>query len=63
MPYDPAAREPALRSSICTGAMVVGFIDRESGRFLEHALARNQDEVNEFCRRVGVEPEQLRHIY
>ena len=42
IPYDPAVQEPALRSSICTGEMVVGFLDRETGRFREYELARTR---------------------
>ena len=63
IPYDPAAQEPALRSSICTGEMVVGFLDRETGRFREYELARTQADVEAFCRRVGVEPDRLKRIY
>ncbi len=63
IPYDPAAQEPALRSGICTGELVVGFIDRETGQFREYELARDQNDVNVFCKRVGIAPEQLRHIY
>ena len=63
IPYDPAAQEPALRSSICTGEMVVGFLDRSTGKFREYALARGQGDVDEFCRRVGIEAEKLKHIY
>ena len=63
IPYDPAVQEPALRSSICTGETVVGFLDRETGRFREYELARTQGDVDAFCKRVGVAPEQLRRIY
>ena len=63
IPYDPAALEPALRSSICTGEMVVGFLDRETGAFREYELARTQADVDVFCKRVGAAPDSLRHIY
>ena len=63
IPYDPAAQEPAVRSSICTGEMVVGFLDRGTGRFCEYALARSRSDVETFCRRVGVEPQDLKRIY
>jgi len=63
IPYDPAASEPALRSSICTGEMVVGFLDRETGRFREYALARGQADVEAFCKRVGIDPGDIKHIY
>ena len=63
IPYDPAMQEPALRSSICTGEMVVGFIDRETGKFREYELARSQNEVDMFCKRVGIEPKDIKRIF
>ena len=63
IPYNPAKQEPALRSSICTGEMVVGFIDRGTGKFREYELARSQSDVDVFCRRVGIEPEDIKRIY
>ena len=63
IPYDPATQEPAVRSSICTGETVVGFVERETGKFREYELARTQSDVDAFCRRVGVEPKDVRRIY
>ena len=63
IPYDPAAQEPAVRSSICTGELVVGFLDRGTGRFHEYELARSQSDVDAFCRRVGIEPKDIKRIY
>ena len=63
IPYDPAAQEPAVRSSICTGEMVVGFLDRETGKFREYELARSQSDVEAFCRRVGIEAGNIKRIY
>ncbi len=63
IPYDRAAQEPAIRSSICTGEMTLGFLDRQSGRFHEYGLARDQGDVEAFCRRVGVEPKDIKRIY
>ncbi len=63
IPYDPETQEPAVRSSICTGEMTVGFIDRKTGKFREYELARSQDDVDAFCRRVGVEPKEIKRIY
>lgn len=63
IPYDPALQEPALRTSICTGEMVVGFLDRETGTFREYELSRTQADVDAFCKRVGVEPQRLKRIY
>ena len=63
IPYDPASQEPAVRSSICTGEMVVGFLDRETGKFREYELARSQSDVERFCERVGIESKDIKRIY
>ena len=51
-----------MRSSICTGEMTVGFIDRKTGRFREYELARGQSDVDAFCKRVGNEPKDVKRI-
>ena len=63
IPCDPAAQEPAVRTSICTGETVVGFLDRRTGKFREYELARNRSDVDVFCERVGIEPKDIRQIY
>ena len=63
IPYDPAVRQPAVRRSICTGEMTVGFVDRGTGKFQEYQLARDQTELEAFCRGVGIEPNQIKTIY
>ena len=63
IPYDSATQQPAVRRSICTGEMTVGFVDRSTGRFREYQLARDQKELETFCRDVGVEPNQIKTIY
>lgn len=54
LPYDPAAQEPAVRKSICTGEMTVGFLDRDTGKFHEYMLVRSRGELEDFCRSLGV---------
>ena len=61
--YDPETQEPAVRSSICTGEMTVGFIDRKTDKFRDYELARNQSDVEKFCSNVGITTEQLKKIY
>ena len=63
IPYDPETQEPAVRSSICTGEMVVGFLDHGTGKFREYELARSQSDVDTFCKRVGIEPKDIKRIY
>ncbi len=59
--YDPATQEPAVRRSICTGEMTVGFIDRRTGRFTDLMRVDNQKELDAFMKRIGVDT--LRTIY
>ena len=63
IPYDRQAQAPAVRRSICTGEMTGGFVDRETGRFRDYMLLRDQKELEGFCRRAGVKPEELKTIY
>lgn len=63
IPYDSETQEPALRSSICTGEMTVGFFERKTGKFREYGLARGQSDVDTFCKRVGIEPKDIKRIY
>lgn len=63
IPYDPETQQPAVRSSICTGEMTVGFIDRATGKFREYELARSQSDIDAFCKRTGTAPEEIKRIY
>lgn len=63
IPYDPETQEPAVRTSICTGEAVVGFVNRKTGKFQEYELARSQGDVEAFCMRVGIEPKGIKRIY
>ena len=61
--YDPEKQQPAVRSSICTGEMTLGFVDRDTGRFHEYLLARGQSELEQFCRDTGIEITEIKRIY
>ena len=61
--YDPKSQTPAVRSSICTGEKVAGFIDNTTGQFKEYALITNQEELLGFCKRAGVSSNDLKEIY
>lgn len=61
--YDPAVSQPAVRRSICTGEMTLGFLDRETGKFHDYMLARSPAELEEFCAAAGIAPEELKTIY
>lgn len=60
--YDRETMQPAVRSSICTGEMTVGFIERKTGKFHEYELARTQRDVDAFCERVGIAPKDIKRI-
>ena len=59
--YDPVRQVPAVRRSICTGEMTVGFIDKETGRFHDFMRVNGPKELDEFCRALGVK--ELKTIY
>lgn len=61
--YDPARQTPAMRCSICTGEQVVGFRDRETGRFEELCLIRTPADLDDFCREWGVEKAAIEKFY
>ena len=63
IPYDPNTQRPAVRRSICTGEMTVGFIDKSTGKFREYMLARDQVELENFCKGVGIDVKDLQTIY
>jgi len=58
--YDPKTQEPAVRRSICTGEMTVGFIDKASGKFQDLMLVDSQG-LEDFRRQVGAD--EIKTIY
>lgn len=58
--YD--GRQPAMKSSICTGETVAGFLD-DGGRFQEVMLIAQESDLTLFCMKYGVEREKIRHIF
>ena len=60
--YDPESQQPALKTSICTGEMVAGFIDVSTGKFHDYELIRNDADLIGFCEGCGVSEEELKRI-
>ena len=54
-PFDPAAEEPAIRCSICTGEQVAGFRSKRTGQFREVTLIRTPKDLEGFKKDFGVE--------
>ncbi|MBQ9198108.1 MAG: aspartate dehydrogenase [Clostridia bacterium] len=59
--FDPEKQEAAVRKSICTGEMTVGFVDRQTGKFQELMRVDDQRALEDFCRSVGAE--KIKTIY
>ena len=55
--YDPSIRTPYIRVSICTGEQVAGFMNRNTERFEEVMLIRNEKDLNEFRETYSIEGE------
>ena len=61
--FDPAAYEPVIRSSICTGEKVACMRDRSTGKLQELMLIRTQEDIDAFCRSYHVKAEDVKTIY
>ena len=61
--FDPETQQPAVRRSICTGEMTAGFIDKKTGHFTDLMRVDGQRGLAEFCREIGVAPEDVKTIY
>lgn len=58
-PYDHTGKIPVIRASICTGEKVAGFKDRETGKFDDLMLIRNDRDLQAFLKEYKVNPEDL----
>ncbi len=52
--YDRGKEVPAIRKSICTAEMTAGFKNRETGKFEDVMLLRNEADLIEFKRLCGI---------
>ena len=62
-PFDLATQQPAMRRSICTGEITVGYIDRATGKFHDVQLAASQQEAEAFFRERGADDQEIKVIY
>ena len=60
-PFDLATQQPAVRRSICTGEMTVGFIDRATGKFTDLMRVDDQRALEAFMKEIGVT--EIKTIY
>lgn len=59
--YDPATQQPAVRKSICTGEMTVGFIDRRTGKFTDLMRVDGPKALDDFMKAIGAD--EIKTIY
>ena len=52
--YDRERLEPVIRSSICTGEKTAGFREKDTGKFREVMLIRNEADLADFRRQYGI---------
>ena len=62
-PFDLATQQPAVRRSICTGELTVGYVDCATGKFHDLQMVPDQRALEEYLRQRGADPEQVRTIY
>ena len=60
--YDVNKKEPVIKASICNGEKVAGFEDKETGDFHEVMFIRNDNDLNEFKLRYGIQSE-IKKVY
>lgn len=48
MEYDRENQKPVIRSSICNGERVAGFRDKNTGKFTEIMLIRDNKDMDRF---------------
>ena len=53
--FDAEHEYPVIRSSICTGEKVAGFKDKDTGKFRDIMLIRNDSELEDFKNMCGVD--------
>lgn len=61
--YDKERKRPAIKSSICTGERVAGFVDKSSGKFEDIMLIRSEKDLEEFCGNYGISKDEIEKIW
>ncbi len=61
--FDAEKLQPAVRKSYCNREMSFGFIEKATGKFREYSGGSSEADLEEFCRKYGIRPEDLKTIY
>ena len=59
--YDKTKYTPALKCSICNGEQVAGFLDKDTGVFIEDTLIANDNDLLSFKKKYNIN--DLKKIY
>ena len=54
IPFDPDTQYAVIRSSICTGEKVAGFVNKEDHRFTDVMLIRSLGDIEVFKEMYGL---------
>lgn len=61
--YDKENLRPVIKTSICTGEKVAGFVEKSGGKFQDMMLIRSDQDLEEFCRNYGLTREEIGKIW
>ena len=61
--YSLEKYEPVLRSSICTGEQTACMRDRETGKLHEVMVIGNSQDMQQFAKEYGINPDAVRTVY
>ena len=62
-PFDLNTQQPAVRRSICTGEITVGYIDRATGKFHDLQMIPDQHALEDYLRQRGANPQTVKTLY
>lgn len=58
--YNKEEFSPAIKSSICTGEKVAGFVEKRTGKFEDVMLIRTEEDIEEFKQLYNIEEEIIK---
>lgn len=61
--FDRSKKTPAIKSSICTGETVAGFLLNDGKKFEEFMCIRSSADLKAFQKKFGIADGELKHIY
>lgn len=62
-PYDKESETPVIKSSVCTGEKVAGFMDIRTGKIREVMLIANDQDLKFYCKKYNVSENEIKYVY